>query len=71
MSRLDDRCSVSLVIRDSRGYTIHEGEPIRLADYLDAYELVARLTYRVDTELTAMEERWDTPVLSPPAQRGA
>ena len=59
LTRMQDRCSVSLVIRDSRGYTIHETEPVRMANGDDAMQLIDGLSTHVDDELTYLEESRD------------
>ena len=59
-SQSSERCSVVLSIRDVKGYIIHDGPALALcADYVDALELVNRLSTYVDDELSAMEEAKD------------
>lgn len=56
LTRQQDRCSVSLIIRDSAGYTIHEHLSTQMANIDDAMFLVRGLSSHVDDELTYMEE---------------
>ena len=59
LTRQQDRCSVSLVIRDLAGYAIEEQRIVQVAHIDDALWLVGALSNHVDDELTSLEKSRD------------